>query len=77
MSEFYDIKEPVKDALRKDLIFRLEARPPIGIILGFIGYRNKVLPLMQGLSHGTRAFIVNADGLPGFVSSFDCIKHLK
>ena len=77
MSESFDIKESVKNALRKDLIFGLEARPPIGIILGFVGYRNQVLPLMQGLSHGTRAFIVNAGGLPGFLSPFDVIKHLK
>ena len=26
---------------------------------------------MQTLSHGTRAYIVNADGLPGFVKNFD------
>ena len=32
---------------------------------------------MQRLSHGTRAFIVNADGLPGFLLDFDIIKHLK
>ena len=32
---------------------------------------------MQSLSHSTRAFIVNADGLLGFLLSFDIIEHLK
>ena len=73
----FDIKEPIKDALKKDLILGLKARPSIGITLGFAGYCNQVLPLMQGLSHGTRAYIVNADGLPNFVKPVDIIKYLK
>ena len=32
---------------------------------------------MQTLSHGTRAYIVNAGGLPGFLSKYDIIAHLK
>ena len=32
---------------------------------------------MQCLSHGTRAFMVNADGLPGFMLEFDIIQYLK
>ena len=67
MSEQFDIKVPIKDELKKNLILGIQARPPIGIILGFTGYRHLVLPLLQKLSHGTRAFIVNADGLSGFV----------
>ena len=77
MSESFDIREPIKDALKKDLILGLHARPTIGIVLGFVGYSNQVMPLLQGLSHGTRAFTVNADGLPGFILPFDVIKHLK
>ena len=77
MSEPFDIKVSIRDELKKNLIFGLEARPPIGIILGLAGYRNQVIPLLQKLSHGTRAFIVNADGLPGFVLPFDIVKHLK
>ena len=33
--------------------------------------------LMQSLSHSSRAFIINADGLNGFLIAFDIIKHLK
>ena len=68
---------PIKEELKKGLIFGLEARPPIGIILGFFGYQHQVMELMQCLSHGTRAYIVNADGLLGFVLEFDIIPFLR
>ena len=73
----FDIKVQIKDELKKGLIFGLKARPTIGITLSFVGYRDEVMPLMQTLSHATRAFIVNANGLPGFVVQFDIVKHLK
>ena len=66
---------PIKDEFKKDLILGFSARPPIGIILGLIGFRYQVMPLMQTLSHKTRAYIVNADGLPVFVISI--MQHLK
>ena len=77
MSEQMNFKAPIKDELKKNLIFGIQARPPIGIILGFVGYSYQVIPLMQVLSHGTRAFIVNAKGLPGFMLAFDVVKFLK
>ena len=67
MSVPLNIKAPIKDELQKNLVLGIQARPPIGIILGFVGYSYQVIPLMQVLSHGTRAFIANAKGLPGFV----------
>ena len=72
-----DIKAPIKDELQKNLVLGIQARPPIGIILGFVGYSYQVIPLMQVLSHSTRAFIVNAKGLPGFVLAFNVIEFLK
>ena len=77
MSQPFEIRVTIKDELKKALIFGLEARLPIGIILGFIGYRHQVLPLMQSLTHATRAYIVNAGGLPGFLAAFDAMKLLK
>ena len=73
----FDIKVQIKEDLKKSLIFGLQARLPIGVILGFVGYRHHVLPIMQTLSHSTRAYIVNSDGLQGFVIAFDIINHLK
>ena len=74
MSEIFDIKVPIKDELKKNLILGLGARPPIGIVLGFAGYYHQVIPLLQKLSHGTRAYIVNSNGLPGFVLPFDIVR---
>ena len=53
MSESFDLKVQIRDNLKKDLIFGLKARLPIGVILGFVGYTHQVMPLMQVLSHGT------------------------
>ena len=81
MSEHFDInwkiKVSIKDELKKDLIFGIGARPPIGLILGFCGFHHQVMEKMQCLSHGTRAYIINADGLPGFLYKFDIIRHLE
>ena len=77
MNEPPGIQVSIKDELKKNLIFGIEARLPIGIILGFYGFRHQVMQLMQCLSHGTRAYIVNADGLPGFVLKFDIIPFLR
>ena len=67
MSEMFNIKVPIRNELRKSLIFGLQARLQIGVILSFTGYHNEVLPLMQRLSPGTRAYLENADGLRGFI----------
>ena len=64
---YFVAKVPIKEELKKSLIFGLESRLPIGIILGFVGYRHTVIALMQTISHGTRAFIINANALPGFI----------
>ena len=46
------------------------------MVLGFFGFRHEVMKLMQCLSHGTRAYIVNSDGLPGFVIEYDIMQPL-
>ena len=45
----------------------MQARAPIGIVFSFFGYSHEVHDLMSTMSHTTRAFIVNAEGLRGFV----------
>ena len=71
MGEFSDIKVPIRKEFEKRLIFGLNARPPIALVLSFFGFRHEVMLLMQTASHTTRAFIWNADGLPGFVIEMD------
>jgi len=36
-------------------------------MLGFLGDSDEILNLMQRLSHSTRAYLVNAKGLKGFL----------
>ena len=59
------------------LIFGLQARPPIAHILGYLGYSHEVMPILQNLSHSTRAYIVNAEGLSGFVRKIPLIQILR
>ena len=72
-----DIKIQIREELKKGLIFGLRARLAIGLVLGFVAHGDEVLRLMQTLSHSTRAYIINANGLTGFVKSFDIKKHLQ
>ena len=64
----YETNVQNKEVLYKGLIFGLKARLPIGIILGLAGNRREVMPIMQTLSHTTRAYIINANGLTPFIA---------
>ena len=46
MSKKIYIKVPIKDELRKNLIFGMDSRLPIAMILGYAGYRHQVVPKM-------------------------------
>ena len=59
----FDLNTKIKDEMKKGLILGLDSRLPIGVVLGYLGYRSQIVSLMQKLSHGTRAYIWNADGL--------------
>ena len=71
MKKEFDIKVSIKEEMKKGLVFGLGARPPIGYILSFFGFHHEVIHMMQSTSHSTRAFIWNADGLPGFLVKMD------
>ena len=76
MSESFDIKVQIRQEFRKGLIFGFNARLPVAVILAFLGYRHQVMPLLQTLSQGTRAYTINADGFHGFVVKFEILKFL-
>ena len=69
----WGIRVKIREELKRELVFGLKSRLPIAIILGFVGFRDEVLPMMQYLSHGTRAYIWNEDGLKGFVQRIDIL----
>ena len=77
MSEHFDIIVPIKEELKKGLVFGMKARPTIALFLGFLGYRHEVIPMMQTVSHSTRAYIYNENGLNSFIFRFDIMKVLK
>ena len=76
MQQIFQVKAPLRDELSKNLIFGINSRLAAATILKFVGYQHEVMPLMQQLSHQTRAYTINAKGLPGFVKS-DIIQILK
>ena len=55
----------------------MSARPPIAHIMSYYGYSDEVMQLMKTLAHATWAYIINANGLHGFVIQVPLIKILK
>ena len=72
-----DVKVQIKEDLKKCLILNLRSRLAIGVVLGFVGWRHEVIPILQSLSHSTRAYIINANGLTGFLLSMNLIQFLQ
>ena len=62
------VKVRIKRRHRKSLPIRcLQSRPASATVFSFYGYKHEVCWLLQRLNHKTRAYIVNSDGLRGFV----------
>ena len=62
--------------MKKELVFGFTAWLPIAIVLGYIGYRQEVIPLMQVFSHTTRAYIWNSNAEQGFVKRLDILESV-
>ena len=59
---------PFKDSLKKRLPFgNLKSRHAIAVVLSYLGTTLEVYPLLQKISHTTRAYIFNEKGLKGFL----------
>ena len=46
MRDTFDVNIRIKEDMKKRLIFNLQARLPIAMMLGYFGYREQVVPLM-------------------------------
>ena len=73
----FDIKVPIREQILKCLIFGLQARLPIATILSYMGYRHDVIWILQTLSHTTRAYIWNANGLEAFIKPLNIINFFR
>ena len=68
----FDVKLELRKELRHLLPFPyILSRLPTALILQFYGLRSEVCQILQVLSHTSRAYIVNEDGLKGFIKPFN------
>ena len=59
---------PIKQELIKLIPFgALKSRNVAAIVLSYAEDRERIYELMQTISHSTRAYITNAEGLKGFL----------
>ena len=76
--EFWDTKVPIEETYLKEVPFdAIDSRGAIATVWTFLGYKHEVIEILQRLSHRTRAYVYNADGLKGFLVVLDIIKILK
>ena len=62
-------KVPIRDELLTKLpVPILQSRLGFATILAYTGYKQEIFYILQKLSHGSRAYLFNAKGLPGFLS---------
>ena len=74
----WDTKVPLNRDYQKVMSLPgIPARGPTAIILSFLSYKHDAIPILQHLSHGSRAYIHNAGGLKGFLIEFNLIDFLK
>ena len=55
----------------------VQSRHATAEILSFYGFDSEVCHLLQIMSHKTRAYIINTDGLKGFLTRFSILKWLQ
>ena len=71
-------KVRIRQHLLKSLpLPRIQARAPTAIILSFTAFRHEIISILQKISHKSRAFIINANFLPGFLQKADIFQILN
>ena len=73
-----DIRVEIKADQLSSLPFKdLQSRVCTATILQYTGYQQQIILLLQKLSHKSRAYIFNANGLQGFLIKEDYLSVLK
>ena len=73
----FEVDVPIKENYSKLIPFLgLQARGPVANIFSYFGHKDQVSDLMQVLSHSTRAYFVNSEGLGGFLIPYNVINIL-
>ena len=74
----WQIQVPIKDNFKhKNPFEKLQSKIATAIILSFFGNRIRVCHLNQRLSHTSRAYIVQQEGLRGFVKFAERQKRMS
>ena len=74
----FETEVEIKSDYRKVMpIGGVQSRHATAVILSFYGFDSEVCYLMQIMSHKTRAYIVNTDGLKGFLPRFSVVNWLR
>ena len=61
-------KVSIKENLLQDILFpKFKSRYASATVLSYLNYEEEILDQLQKLSHGSRAYLVNADGLNSFL----------
>ena len=65
----WDIKVPIKQNMRHGQAFNpvIQSNHATALILSYVDFKDEVCSLLQSINHQSRAFIVNSNGLPGFL----------
>ena len=78
LSYKFDIKAPIKTDYLKEMPFKgIDGRLSMAIFWSYAGYKEDVLDKLQVLSHRSRAYIYNANGLNGFLVEKRIIRTLE
>ena len=72
----WDICLEIKKNKSKGFTLKLQARI-FAIVFSYMDYRYRVISLLQVLSHGTRAYVWNLDGLKGYVKKIEIMTELQ
>ena len=74
----WEITVEIKSQYKKGTPIRgLQSRHAIACVFSFVDYQHETCPILQRLSHHTRAFCYYTDGLQGFAPVFNIVEILR